>query len=86
MCQLVEKQVVAVIGLNPGQLANEIASILSYVGLPLVQINPSLLWPEEKSHYDNSVNMYPSRRVISEVRPLQSADFVYMFVYVLGNN
>ena len=40
VCQLLEKDVVAVLGVDIGPMDQMVASVLSYVGIPFVQINP----------------------------------------------
>ena len=68
VCQLVEHgDVLAVIGINLENLDNQIASMLNYFGIPLMQINPGLLWENQWTKYNSSINLYPSRKVLSEV-------------------
>ena len=42
------------------------ASILNYFGIPFLQINPSLGWDNEQTLYNSSVNLYPSRKILSQ--------------------
>ena len=68
MCQLVEKNVQAVLGVELGSMDQNVASILNYLGLPLVQVNPSHLWSVQKTQYGSSVNLFPDRKTLSQVR------------------
>ena len=67
VCQLVERDVVAVIGIDLENLDNQVASILNYFGIPFLQINPGFLWQNQRTKYNSSINMYPSRKVLAEV-------------------
>ena len=66
VCQLIERDIVAVIGVNLKNLDQQVSSILNYFGIPMLQINPSLAWDNEKTGYNTTVNLYPSRKVLSE--------------------
>ena len=68
VCQLVEQDVVAVIGIDLNNLDNQVASILNFFGIPLLQVNPGLLWENQKTLYNSSVNLYPSRKVLAQVK------------------
>ena len=66
VCQLIERDVLAVIGVDLKSLDKQVASILNYFGLPFLQINPSLAWNNEQTNYNTSINLYPSRKVLSQ--------------------
>ncbi len=66
VCQLIENEVIGVIGLDLKNLDDQVASILSFVGIPFLQANPSLSWDNEKSQFNSTINFYPSRKVLSE--------------------
>ena len=66
VCQLIERDVIAVIGVNLKSLDKQVASILNYFGIPFLQINPSLGWDNEQTLYNSSVNLYPSRKILSQ--------------------
>ena len=68
LCQLIDKDVMAVIGINMENLDQQISSILSYVGIPFLQINPSIQWENSILKYNSSVNLYPSRKILAQVR------------------
>ena len=68
LCQLIDKDVMAVIGINMENLDQHISSILSYVGIPFLQINPSIQWENSILKYNSSVNLYPSRKILAQVR------------------
>lgn len=67
VCQLIENDVVAILGINLKNQANQVASISNFVGLPLLQINPWISWNNEQTQFNTSVNFYPSARVLSKV-------------------
>ena len=67
VCQLIEKDVMAVFGVHMGTLDQQIASILSYVGIPFLQINPSFQWENAITKYNSSLNLYPSRKILAQV-------------------
>ena len=67
VCQLIEKDVMAVVGVHLGTLDQQIASILSYVGIPFLQINPSFQWENAITKYNSSLNLYPSRKILAQV-------------------
>ena len=66
VCQLIERDVLAVIGVDLKSLDKQVASILNFFGLPFLQINPSLAWDNEQTNYNTSINLYPSRKVLSQ--------------------
>ena len=68
VCQLIENDVMAVVGVNLGHMDQHIASILSYVGVPFLQINPSLQWENAYTKFNTSLNLYPSRKILAEVK------------------
>jgi len=57
---------VAVLGVDIGPMDQMVASVLSYVGIPFVQINPSFLWSTQKTKYGASINLFPDRNVLSQ--------------------
>ena len=69
VCQLVNKKVLAVFGLNLDSVADNAASVLSYLGIPFIQINPSLIWSSQRPHHDlgSSINIFPSRSQLIDV-------------------
>ena len=86
LCQLIDKDVMAVIGINMENLDQHISSILSYVGIPFLQINPSIQWENSILKYNSSVNLYPSRKILAQVRCelfyfLVKSFFNYIFFY-----
>lgn len=58
---------VSVLGIDLKNQAAAVASILNFVGIPLLQINPWLSWNNEQTQFNTSVNFYPSKRVLSAV-------------------
>ena len=77
LCQLIDKDVMAVIGINLENLDQHISSILSYVGIPFLQINPSMQWENSILKYNSSVNLYPSRKILAQVRQYFSRQKVF---------
>ena len=56
-----------VYGENLGALGDQIASVTNFLAVPLLQTNPSLLWRQQMTKFGSSVNLFPSRRVLSSV-------------------
>ena len=73
VCQLIDNDVMAVVGVNLGHLDQQIASILSYVGVPFLQINPSLQWENAYTKFNTSLNLYPSRKILAEVKKFENS-------------
>ena len=68
VCRMVEREAMAVLGFDLGPSASDlVASILNYVGLPLIQVNPSLLWSIQKTRFGGSTNIFPNRLALSQV-------------------
>ena len=65
---LIDNDVMAVVGVNLGHMDQQIASILSYVGVPFLHINPSLQWENAYTKFNTSLNLYPSRKILAEVK------------------
>ena len=81
VCQLVEKDVMGVMGFGLDSMDSVVASTLNYIGVPFIQVNPSFLWSIQKTKYGTSVNLFPDRTVLSQARWVPS--FVERFTNIL---
>ena len=67
-CHLIEYGVMTAVAADLYDHGNLVASVFNFFSLPLVQSNPSLLWSSQSTKFGSSINMFPNRRSLTEVR------------------